>query len=281
MNDYGKTEFDSIPIPAALSDTVSAAVRKGKRCRMSRQIASWVLTAAICLSFSANIPAVYTLAAQVPVLGNVVRIMHIGSGGTADQRVAGRLFGDGRQVYFQFEGPREGASAIPRYSVRQLKYPYGVALHLHNVDNIDQQALQTELERIPGVRKVFPLILSDAQDVGVTILLENCSSCVISELEGNVLGISFLPREPAVDRAGYLLCSDAMEPGAELAALHEKLAWEGGFQLPGEKGRYRIALGPYASQEQAKKAQEGIRDVRGVALQILPILSVTEGGSTG
>ena len=277
MQDYGKNKFDGISIPAELAGRVNAAVRKGHRHRIVKNIASCALSFVLLLGISANIPVLYTYASQIPILGNVVKIMHTGSGGNADGQVYGQLFGDGRKVYFQFKNSQGEDTGIPPYSVRQLKYPYGLVLHLHDVKKIDQRMLWEELERIPGVRKAYPLSLSEPQDVGVTVLLENRSSCVVSELEDSVLEISFLPREPIKEQSGYLLCSEAMEAGATLAELQETLAWEGAFQLPEKGGKVRIALGPYTTVKQAMQAQQGIQEVRGVSLRVVPIASGEEG----
>ena len=81
----GKKQYEQIPIPEELDrviwDSIGRAAREARRRRLRR----WGLSAAavFCAAFiSANVAPLYAYAARIPVIGAVVQVLHVGSGGT-------------------------------------------------------------------------------------------------------------------------------------------------------------------------------------------------------
>src|SRR5574344_498366 len=84
MSNLGKQRYDQIPVPEELDRVIWDAVRREEREKRIRRLRRWVTTAAavFCVLFAcANIAPVYAHAAQLPVIGTIIRVLHIGSGG--------------------------------------------------------------------------------------------------------------------------------------------------------------------------------------------------------
>lgn len=102
----GKEQYDNIPIPAQLDQVILEAIDKAaqenRRIRLRRWIAS--AAAVFCILFlSANITPIYAYASQIPVIGSVVRVLHIGTGGERTDGAYADTQTEGETVQFHFE----------------------------------------------------------------------------------------------------------------------------------------------------------------------------------
>lgn len=80
----GKVKYDAIEIPAGLEDAIDSGIKRAGRQRPMRALRRTAAgaAAAVCVLFAgANIMPVYSFAADLPVLGSIVRVLHVGSGG--------------------------------------------------------------------------------------------------------------------------------------------------------------------------------------------------------
>ena len=74
-----REQYENIEIPAEVSGILEKAVLR-KRKANARIFAAIAMVSAVFLTAS-NTPSVYAALAQIPVIGDAVRIFHIGSGG--------------------------------------------------------------------------------------------------------------------------------------------------------------------------------------------------------
>ena len=110
MMNKGKEKYDHIPIPEELDRVIWNSMRRAeKECR-TKKIYKWVMgtAAAFCVMFcGANVNPIYTYAAQIPVLGVIVQVLHVGSGGERTDGVYTKTSLQGETVEIHFEGHSE------------------------------------------------------------------------------------------------------------------------------------------------------------------------------
>lgn len=101
----GKARYDSIPVPAELESAIDAGISRAEKRAPTRRLKHALagVAAAVCIMFAgANIMPVYSYAADIPVLGSIVRVLHIGSGGevTDGAQVGADTAGDRVELTF-------------------------------------------------------------------------------------------------------------------------------------------------------------------------------------
>lgn len=132
----GKEKYDSIPIPDALDGVVDSAMRRAersKRLHVLRRTAACAAVVVCVLFASANIMPIYTYASQIPVLGSIVQVLQIGSGGEITDGVQGQAENYGESVKISFSGADGELNAVPHYSVTHYSAPDRVVLTLSGV----------------------------------------------------------------------------------------------------------------------------------------------------
>ena len=100
----GKQQYENIPIP----DTLDSVIDNAIRCARPRVSPLWrVLAAAACfvlvLFGVANTP-LYTYAADIPVIGGVVQVLRIGTGGEVTDGAELTAESEGGSVDLEFAG---------------------------------------------------------------------------------------------------------------------------------------------------------------------------------
>ena len=140
----GKARYDSISVPAELESAIDAGISRAEKRVPARRLKHALagVAAAVCIMFAgANIMPVYSYAADIPVLGSIVRVLHIGSGGevTDGAQVGADTAGDSVELTFG-----DMASA-PYYTVEHLSAPNRIVLRLHGVRGADFDAIRENL----------------------------------------------------------------------------------------------------------------------------------------
>ena len=99
--------------------------------------------ASFCLLFlCANVAPLYARASRMPVLGPVVRVLRVGSGGERTDGVHAAAQTEGETVYLRFERGSEETDAAPVYTVSHLLSPNRLALTLRGVRSLDFQGVR-------------------------------------------------------------------------------------------------------------------------------------------
>ena len=104
---------------------------------------------------------IYTYAAQIPILGSIVQVLQIGSGGELTDGAQGKVEDRGEGVLLSFEGASGELSAAPHYSVTRFSAPNRLELTLSGVRKIDFDALFKSLLGTEAVRDAYRIMVLD------------------------------------------------------------------------------------------------------------------------
>ena len=160
--------YSDIPIPGELDQVIWNATQQAERDARSQKLHRWLVsTAAVfCAVFlSANITPVYAYASQLPVIGAVVRVLHIGTGGEITDGAHTGASVEGETVDFHFESYSEELDAVPAYSVSHLLAPNRMILTLHSVRTIDCEAIEQSLLSTEAVRSVSRAMIGNVEEI--------------------------------------------------------------------------------------------------------------------
>ncbi|WP_312281293.1 hypothetical protein [Oscillibacter sp.] len=265
MVNLGKKRYEEIPIPAELDRVLHKAIHRGEQYRALRRAASNVAAAILMLFLCANIPSLYVGAVQIPVVGQMIRIMRIGSGGQTMENVNATVEAAGQTIYICFP-----ADQVPRYTSRIKSGPYRMILRLHNVSNLDEKKLVEDLLATGAVTDAYRNAYPDEGDWGITIVLREGHNCSLGEyIAPAKLSLEFYKEADSVEeKTVYFLRSKGMLFGNELATMTQRLAWEGASQVRAADGTYFVSLGSYDTAEQAAAALEGLQKKFGESLEM-------------
>ncbi|MDD6158879.1 MAG: hypothetical protein PUC52_05610 [bacterium] len=222
--------------------------------------------ASFCLLFlCANVAPLYARASRMPVLGPVVRVLRVGSGGERTDGVHAAAQTEGETVYLRFERSSEETDAAPVYTVSHLLSPNRLVLTLRGVRSLDFQGVRESLLGAEAVEDVYRAMIGDDSMVGLVIVLRGGYTCEVTERTAPAsLSLRFLaPAEPLSEESVYYLRSEAIPYGEELGMLTERFAADGATQLKTRQGTYLIAIGQYGTQAEAEEALAALEEQHG------------------
>ena len=258
----GKQRYDNIEIPEGLDAAIESGLRRGAGRRRVRRAAKAAagMAAALCLAFgAANIAPVYAHASEIPVLGEIIRVFRVGSGGEVTDGVHAGADTRGGSVELNFSG---AAESVPHYTARRLSAPERLVLSLSGVRGLDLEALSGELLATGAVIDVYRSLVLDDSRVEINIVLAGGWDCEITEYGSpGSLVLDFIPAEAG--GGTYFLRTGAMPWGEALALICEEYHAEEPTQLKTAGGEYAVAIGEYASAEEAEAALEALREAHG------------------
>ena len=164
--------------------------------------------ASFCLLFlCANVAPLYARASRMPVLGPVVRVLRVGSGGERTDGVHAAAQTEGETGYLRFERGSEETDAAPVYTVSHLLSPNRLALTLRGVRSLDFQGVRESLLGAEAVEDVYRAMIGDDSMVGLVIVLRGGYTCEVTERTAPAsLSLRFLaPAEPLSEEPVYYL----------------------------------------------------------------------------
>ena len=267
----GKKQFDAIEIPDELNLSVQKGMRRGKKRLFLRYASSSAAAVLLLVFFTANVPVLYTRAAEIPFLAPIVRMMRVGSGGSEVTGAVGAAETGEDSLKISFKSGDGRPVAVPVFSAGKRKLPERVTLRLHgmSVDNVLD--LAGPLGTMEAVEKAYALSSTDPEEQGVIFHLNPGWDCAVMQYE-NVLELKFTWEEPEKEAAvGYILGSEPMSSGKELAELTEALLWEGATQLQISPSEFRVVLGEFSREEQAMEAQKKLMEEKGIRMEVIRI----------
>ena len=264
----GKEYYDAIPIPDALEETVARSVRRGKRKVFMERFAGSAAAMLAVVLIAANVPMLYTQASEMPVLGEMVRILRIGSGGTVGTPVSGIPVLLENGVALQFETKKGEAAEVPPFSAIRRTAPERIVLRMHEIKTLDQERLREMLRRQEAVADAYFTAAQDADEVALSILINRGYDCTIGEYGApSALRMEFTAADVREDEDVWYLRSPSVERAEMLTEMAEALDWEGASQVKTGAGTYFLTLGAYGTLERAEKAAAGIYEVSGIHLE--------------
>lgn len=211
----GKKNYDEISIPAQLDEVITKSMRRAERTKRLRSLRRMAVSAAavVCVLFaSANIMPIYTYASQIPVLGSIVQVLQIGSGGEITDGARGEAQNCGESVLLSFKSDVGELDAVPYYSVTRYSSPNRLMINLVGVRDIDFDSLSESLLETSAVQDAYRMMVLDDSRFGVVIVLNPGWSCEVSEYtDPGALMLSFKEDAGAEEEgAVYYLRTEAM-----------------------------------------------------------------------
>lgn len=264
MNE-GKSLYDQIPIPENLDQVILDAVQREKREARLKMMQRWTLgvAAAFCIAFlSANAAPVYAFTSQLPVIGTIVRVLHIGTGGERTDGTNTKASVQEETVELHFERKSESMDAVPVYSAEHLLAPNRLILTLQGVRTVDYETVQQSFLETEAVQDVYRMMIGDDSMYGFVIVLNRGYTYEITEYkEPAYLSVHFYTNaEYRPEQTVYYLRSAAIPYGEELGLLNELYFEEGATQLQTQKGDYIITIGQYVTRNEAETALEALKE---------------------
>ena len=263
----GKVKYDAIEIPDALGGVIDRGIERGrrrKRLSALRRTAGAAAAAVVILFAGANIAPVYSYAADIPVLGEIVRVLHVGSGGSVTDGAQTGAQSDGETVALTFTGASGGSlSEAPAYTAEHLQAPNRIVLTLHGVRGADLEEISAKLLECDAVVDVYRNMVLDDSAVGLTIVLRGGVDYEISEhANPGTLSFSFTESGEASGEV-YYLRSEAMPYSETLGHLCEQYHAEDASQVKTQSGGYFVAIGQYGTKAEAEAALELLNETYG------------------
>lgn len=268
----GKEKYDRISIPEELDRVIWDNMRREKKECRTKKIHKLVMgTVAVfgVMFCGANVEPIYSYASQMPVLGAVVQVFHVGFGGERTDGAYTKSSLQGEQVEIHFERHSEKMNKVPVYSVTHLMSPNRICLTLHGVRDIDFETIRENLLATNAVKDVYCNMIGDDSMFGFTIVLNNGYMYEITEYATPAyLSLRFFADENyQPDQMVFYLRSRSMPYSEELGLLNEIYYQDGATQLKTKNGTYVVTIGQFGSRSDAEKALEA--------------LNVKYGGDTG
>lgn len=258
MTNLGKQRYNDIPIPAALDTVINDAILRHKRDawrHTTRKFTASAVAAALLLFTAANVPPIYAYAADLPILGTIVRVLHIGSGGEVTDGVHTAADTAGETVSLRFEDDGQATATAPTYTATHLNAPNRLVLTLSGVRTLDFSSIESSLRKANAVRDVYRSMIADDSSYEFVIVLKPGYDYEITELANPAsLSLRFFQSEQRTQNTYYYLRTASVPYGEELSMLSETLYEDNPTQLKTADGNYIVTVGEYATETEATAA---------------------------
>lgn len=262
-----KKGYDEIEIPDELSGMMDQVrKRAGKRNAARRKMAGTAMVFAAVL-LTSNIPSVYGALLEVPVLGSVVQVFHVGTGGTATDGTELKAMGneESLNLYFQKRDSADQTEKTPAYKVERLEAPDRLVITVYGVRKFDPETWIREAEASSYVKTAYREMILDDSAVRLVLELQPDTGFEVTEYEEpGGLQIRMFYNENQ-EREVWFLRSEKMDMTEGLALLAERLSHVNGTIAETRDDKYIVSIGAFESREEAEKrlsdlTEQGILD---------------------
>ena len=182
----GKARYENIKIPANLEKAVNEGICRARKQSRGRKLRHALIgtAAVVCILFAgANIMPIYSYAEGIPVLGSIVRVLHIGGGGEVTDGAHAGAEVKRESVELNFTASGDEMSAAPSYHVEHLLAPNRIVLRLNGVRGADFESIRDSLMSAAAVQDVYRNMILDDSAIGLTIVLDDGYGFEVTEYE--------------------------------------------------------------------------------------------------
>ncbi len=259
-----KQKYNDIQIPQGLSFVLEQAEIRKKRRDTGRLAAGSVLALALILA-SSNTPAVYASLSEVPVIGTVARVFHLGGGGVRSDGIKMGAETDGerlRLVFGKMDAGNSQASEAPTYTVEKLPAPDRLSVTINGIREFDPETFIQKADQSAFIRRAYREIVMDDSSVRMILELEPDTGYEVTEYQNPAsleLHLFFQKQE---EREIWFVRSEKMDMSEQLALLAEQLSDKKGVAAGTKDGRYIISVGKFRTEAEADRALQEIRKIK-------------------
>lgn len=252
--------YDNISIPENLSEIYDKACIRGKRKKMHDKIRTGMSVAAACLLLVlvSNVSPVYAALSDIPVIGSLVRVLHIGEGGVvADGRAVHNEAGEeGLKIWFSEENSYSADAS--HYEVEYKQAPERIVLTMNGVRNFDPLEFIEQANALSRVRAAYRETYLDDSAIRLVLELTEGTGYRVEEFKDP--GYLQLVLEQKADteevQTLYYIRSRDMDMSEEAALLKEMLYEYGSDIVRTKQNRYFVTAGTYTDLNDAQQTMD-------------------------
>jgi len=254
----GKERYDNIEIPARLSEVIQQAQQRGRMEKRRRNVLRRSTLTAACaaaIMITVNVPNVAMALSDVPVIGSIVKVLQIGSGGQRTDGVSVTTTAEENTLNINFSLNGEQTSSAPAYTVDYKAAPDRLIFSFYGVRNLDYMKLQEDIKGLSNVKDVYNnVILDDSAFRFVVELKENINYSVSEYQQPGYIQLKlFGAKKPEQAHDVYYVRSQAMEQGESIAVLDEQYAGDDSSVIKTKQGKFIVAMGGFNTREEAEQ----------------------------
>ncbi|WP_152393506.1 SPOR domain-containing protein [Paenibacillus guangzhouensis] len=253
----GKERYDNIEIPARLSEVIQQAQLRGRMEKRRRNVVRRSSLAAACaaaIMITVNVPNVAMALSDVPVIGSIVKVLQIGSGGQRTDNVSITTNVEENKLNINFSLNGEQTSTAPAYTVDYKTAPNRLIFSFYGVRNLDYEKLEKDMRALSNVKDVYNnIILDDSAFRFVVELKENIDYSVSEYQQPGYIQLKlFGATEAKKPHEVYYVRSQAMEQGESIAILEEQYSADDSSIIKTKQGKFILAMGGFNTREEAE-----------------------------
>ena len=254
-----RKNYENIEIPIEVSGILEKAVSRKRRMRV-RMSAGIAMVFAVIL-VSSNTPAVYAALSNVPVIGNAVKIFHIGSGGLILDGLKMDASATDQYLKLMFSQNAEAgaqAEAAPSYKIEEFAAPDRIIITVNGIRGFDVETFMQEAEKCSYIKTAYREMLLDDSAARVALELQPNIDFEVTEYKEPASLELRLFASQKKEREVWFIRSRKMEMSEELALMPELLPDSGGVIAGTQDGSYIFCIGEYETQDEAVQALEAM-----------------------
>ncbi len=258
-----KFVYENIEVPDdKLVQAIYSGMGKAQKIRRRRYVTRSLTAAAaafVLLLCSANIPAVYAHASGIPVLGEFVRALHIGSGGeqTLHEDIQTEI--SDQELVIRFISQGRASDTVVPYEAQPYSAPSRLVLTLQSLTEEEYEKLEDEIRTMKGVEDVYRILAAENDEISFVMVLDRLYDYeVIEQIFPGMLSIRlfqdayYTAEERAPEQKVYYLRTEGMEQDEAYKALLTKYQAESPAQVKTQGGSFILTIGEFTSEEEAE-----------------------------
>lgn len=254
-----RKDYENIEIPAEVSGILEKAVSRKRRARV--RMSAGIAMAFAVLLVSSNTPAVYAALSSVPVIGNAVKIFHIGSGGLILDGLKMDVSAKDQHLKLTFSQNAEAggqAEAAPSYKIEEFAAPDRIIITVNGIRSFDVETFMQEAAKCSYIKTAYREMLLDDSSVRVALELQPDIDFEVTEYKEPASLELRLFASQKKEREVWFIRSRKMEMSEELALMPELLPDSGGVIAGTQDGSYIFCIGEFETQDEAVQALEAM-----------------------
>lgn len=254
----GKERYEHIEIPDRLSGVIQEAVQRG---RIQKRKMKWLrgsstlVAACAAVMFTVNVPSVAMALSDVPVIGSIVKVLQVGSGGerTDGVSVTTTVQENTLNIHFTIDG--EQTESAPAYTVDHKEAPNRLIFTFNGVRDLDVDKLKKDIASLSNVKDIYNNVILDDSAVQFVVELKDNIDYSVSEYQqpGYIQLKLFGAAKKDKAHEVFFVRSQEMELGESLAIIDEQYAGDGSSVIKTKNGKYIVAMGGFASRSEAEE----------------------------